>query len=348
MKDKYISRLKKEKIKQIPSFLYRLSTLLEEGYTFSDSITMLLPFHTEKVDYWRTIIQEKLRNGEDVSDILQCFSIPNYYLIAIKIAEENGDMGRALKNIAMQIEFNENMQKKLIKLLSYPFVLIVILTGVFISFRTYFLPNIEGIIDSRSQESTSTIGLSSIFLHLPDYLILTLFLIFVGLVICLFYFRRQDVRRRLQLLLKIPIVNYFYKLFITRELSRTLGSLLVSGFSLQQALNILQQQQLNKLLAYVSSEIEKHIIYGDSLSHCISIMSWFFPKFEDFIKHGEKNGHLGRELLIYCDLLDEKLQTIIKTGLSIVQPLLFIIIAICIIAAYLSVLLPMYEIIEIL
>ncbi|MCP1145221.1 competence type IV pilus assembly protein ComGB [Lysinibacillus endophyticus] len=348
IKDRYMSMKNKGKIKQIPTFLLRLSTLLEEGYTFSDSITMLLPFHTEKIDYWNTTIHERLRSGEDVASILRCFSIPQYYLIAIKIAEENGDMARALKNIAIQMEFNEKMQKKLIKLLSYPLLLFVVLTCVFISFRTYFLPNIQGIIHSRTDEQTSNIGLSNILLRLPDVLFLSILLITFGLFICSLYFKRQTVQQRLILFLKIPVVNYFYKLLLTRELCRGLGSLLVSGFSLQQALNILQQQQFNKLLAYVSSEIEKHIIYGDSLSHCVSVIAWFFPKFEEFIKHGEKNGHLGRELLIYCDLLDEKLQNIIKTGIAVVQPLLFIIIAICIIAAYLSVLLPMYEIIEIL
>ena len=308
---------------------------------------MLLPFHTENVDYWKSIVYEKLRNGEDVASILKGFSIPQYYLIAIKIAEENGDMARALKNIAFQMEFNEKMQKKFIKLLSYPFLLFFVLTCVFISFRTYFLPNIQGIIYSRSNGQTTNIGFSNLLLRLPDYLLVSVMLIILGLSISLFCFKRRTVQERLLLFIKIPIVNYFYKLFLTRELARALGSLLTSGFSLQQALSILQQQQFNKLLAYVSSEIERQIIYGDSFSHCVTVIGWFFPKFEEFIQHGEKNGYLGRELLIYCDLLDEKHQNIIKTGLSIVQPMLFIIIAICIIAAYLSVLLPMYEIIEI-
>ncbi|TSI08549.1 competence type IV pilus assembly protein ComGB [Lysinibacillus sp. BW-2-10] len=336
------------KVKDMSTFLGRISILLKEGYTFSDSISMLLPYHVDQVHYWNNTIQEKLRNGEDVVDILKVFPIPSHYLIAVKIAEENGEMASALEHVARQINFNEKMRKKLLKLLSYPLLLMVVLTTVFIAFRTYFLPSIHHIVSSRQNEESSNLHLSSFFLHLPDYLFATLCLVLLILFVFLIYFKKLTVAQRLDLLTRIPVINYFYRLIMTRQLSNTLGNLLVSGLSLQQALNILQRQQFNQYLAHVSSILEKQVIYGDSLSQAISKMSYFFQKFEDFIKHGEKSGYLGRELLIYCELLDERLQSIIKTSLSIVQPALFVIIAVCIIAAYLSVLLPMYELIEIL
>src|SRR5690606_15017899 len=112
-------------------------------------------------------------------------------------------------------------------------------------------------------------------------------------------------------------------------------------------LEILKEQQLNKYLNFLSFTIEKKIIYGDSLSNAVQLTGYFFPKFQEFIKHGEKSGYLGREMLIYSDLLDEKMQSLLKTGLTFVQPLFFIFIALSIIAAYISILLPMYNIIEI-
>ncbi len=145
----------------------------------------------------------------------------------------------------------------------------------------------------------------------------------------------------------IPIVSYFFKLHITKQFSRLIGSLLIGGFSLQQTLEILKEQQLNKYLKFVAFQIETKVIYGDSLSNAVHLSGYFFPKFEEFIKHGEKSGYLGREMIIYSDLLDEKLQSLLKTGISFVQPLFFIIIALSIIAAYISILLPMYNIIEI-
>lgn len=343
-----IQSQKDKKIKNIPSFLNRISTLLEEGYTFADSISMLLPYHVEKVEHWRGIIEEKLRNGADVSDVLESFLIPKHYLVAIRIAEESGEMAAALKNVSEQIDFNEKMRKKLIRLLTYPVILVILLTGIFLGFRMYFLPNIEQIIQSRSTNvDNSVLKMSKLFLHIPDYLIFVSIIIIIALFVFIFYLRKLNIERQMLILLNLPIVSYFYRIQMTRQLSRLLGSLIISGFSLQQALGILQQQQLNIHLSYVSSKLEKRIIYGDSLSNAVSIEPYFFSKFEEFIKHGEKSGYLGRELIIYCELLDEKLQYIVKITLSIVQPLFFIVIALCILAAYLSILLPMYKLIEI-
>lgn len=339
---------KKKKVRQLSSFLNRISTLLEEGYTFSDSIDMLLPYHVDDPIYWRAIIEEKLRNGDGTVEILQCFSIPRHFLIAIRISEESGKLAQSLQTISQALDFNEKMQKKIINLLSYPILLCIFLVSIFLAFRTYFLPNITQILNARTDvNGNATVFISSIFLRLPDILCLILVSVLCIVIAATIYIKKQTVQKQLPLLLQLPIVNYFYKLHITKQLARTMGELLIGGFSLQQVLTILQNQQLNNTLAYMSKEIEGRVIFGEPLSSAISHLGWFFGKFEEFIKHGEKSGYLGRELLIYSELLDERLQHLIKKGVSIIQPLFFIIIAFSIIAAYLSILLPMYELIEI-
>lgn len=338
---------KKEKVKELPSLLDRLGTLLNEGYTFSDAIHLLLPFHVDDVEHFRNKINKKLRNGVNVVDILQCLSLPKHYLIAINIAEENGDLASALQNISKQMAFNVEMTKKLRRLLAYPVVLFIFISSIFIAFRTYFLPNIEQIIQSRTTSEEEVVSMTKIFLHLPDGIAILFILVVLGALGFTLFIRNRSVEKQLIMILKLPLIRYFYKLQITRQFARYLGSLLDGGFSIQHALNILQHQQFNQHLSYICSKIEKRIIYGDSLEQAIIVTSYFFSKFEVFVHHGEKSGHLGKELLIYCELLDEKLQSYIRTAIGIIQPTLFIIIAVCIIAAYLSVLMPMYSLIEI-
>ncbi|CAM5204252.1 Competence-related pilin export protein ComGB OS=Ureibacillus acetophenoni OX=614649 GN=SAMN05877842_102158 PE=3 SV=1 [Ureibacillus acetophenoni] len=338
---------KKDKIKQVPSFLNRMSTLLDEGYTLPDSILMLLPYHVEDYDYWYSLIQDKLRNGESVIEIFKSFSIPDHYLISIEIAEVNGDLAKTLKMIAQQIDFQEKLRKKLTKLLIYPLFLLVFLVFIFVGFRTYFLPNIEQILNSRNDNKGSTIGVSNFILYFPEIMSITVIFITILIFLFLTLIRKQPIQQQMKLFTTIPIINYFFKLHITKQFSRLIGSLLIGGFSLQQTFEILKGQKLNHYIKFLASEIELKVIYGDSLSNSVLLSGYFFPKFNEFIKHGEKSGYLGREMMIYSDLLDEKLQTHIKTGISFVQPLFFIIIALSIIAAYLSILMPMYNIIEI-
>lgn len=347
MKMAPIQLAKQEKVKELPTLLERLGTLLKEGYTFSDAIYLLLPFHVEQVEQFQESINRKLRNGVNVVEILQCFSLPKHYLIAIKIAEENGDLASALHNVSKQMVFNAEMAKKLQRLLAYPVVLFIFISAIFIAFRTYFLPNIEQIIESRTTSKEQSLDVTKIFLHLPDAIFLFFIVVVLGTLGFIMFVKKRSIEQQLSMILKIPIIRYFYKLQMTRQFARYLGSLLDGGFSIQQALHILQQQQFNQHLSHLCLKIEKRIIYGDSLEQAVTVTAYFFSKFEVFVHHGEKSGYLGKELLIYCELLDDKLQTYIRTAIGITQPLLFLIIATCIIAAYLSVLLPMYSLIEI-
>lgn len=342
-----VQQRKVEKVKDLPTLLDRLGTLLNEGYTFPDAIHLLLPFHVEDVEHFRQMIDKKLRDGVEVVDILQSLSLPKHYLIAITIAEENGDLASALHTIAKQMSFNVEMTKKLQRLLAYPLFLFIFISSIFIAFRIYFLPNIERIVQSRTERQDDGMDLTKWLLHLPDAILFGSIVFFSCVIGFIYFLKKMTIAEQLALLLKIPVVRYFFQLQMTRQFARYLGNLLDSGFSIQQALNILQQQRFNKHLSFICNQIEKRIIYGDSLKQSVEMTTYFFPKFEVFIHHGEQSGHLGKELLIYCELLDEKLETFIKTAVGIVQPLLFLIIAICIIAAYLSVLLPMYSLIEI-
>lgn len=337
---------KKEKIKQMPSFLKRISTLLNEGYTLTESMNMLLPHHVEDVEKWRDEIDEKLRKGSKVFELFQLFSIPQNYLIMIKIADELGTLSMTLHNISVQMEFQEKMKKKLKNLLMYPIFLFIFLTCIFIAFRIVFLPNIEQIFNSQSDvQSNST--MTKFFLYIPDFLFLVVIFIAICTSFFLYRFRKKTVEEKISLLYKIPIVNYFCRLHITKTFSKSLGDLLIGGFSLQHALQILKEQHINSYISYIAEKIEQQIIFGESLSKAVFLTNLCFKKFEEFIEHGEKSGYLGRELIIYYELLEEKYQSIIKKSISIVQPLFFILIAICIVAAYLSILLPMYNLIEI-
>lgn len=347
MKNLIVETRKKSEIRELSSFLYRISTLLEEGYTFSDSIMMLLPYHVKNMDDWKYQLYQKFSSGATVIEILSHFAIPKHYLVMLQIAEEKGDLAKTLKHVAKQMKFHEKLKNKFIKLVSYPLFLMIVLIGIFVVFRKYFFPNIQLIVDSNQTTGSTSFHLAKYLLHLPDFLLVLTFMTVCCIVFFLIYMKTQQVDKQLRILLKLPFIQYFYRLNITKQFAHLLGSLLVAGFSLQHALEILKEQEISKQLSYITALVEGRVIYGESLSEVVRILEIFTPKFEVFIRHGEETGHLGREMMIYSDLLEERIQNMIQTTVSIIQPLFFMMIAICIVAAYVSILLPMYELFEI-
>ncbi|NLY78917.1 MAG: hypothetical protein GX072_03115 [Lysinibacillus sp.] len=341
----FFEKRKKEKVQHVSSMLDRISILLKEGYIFSDALMMLMPYHVKDVEGWKKRIQQQFSSGSSVVDILESFSIPKHLLIMVQIAEEKGDLSETLKYVAKQMKLTEDMKKRFVKLLVYPSFLAIILTVIFVLFRTYFLPNFQQVVSSN--ESFESLDLSTILLHLPDALLFFFFIVITIFTSFLYWLNKQEIEIQIKMLTLLPIINYIYKLNVTRQFSRLLGNLLVAGFSLQQALTILEKQNHSRHVSYITTMLKNRVIYGDALSDAVHIIQLFLPNFPDFVKHGEKSGYLGREILIYSDLLDERIESILKICLASVQPFFFIIIALCILAAYISMLLPMYDLINI-
>jgi len=347
MKIKQHLQQRQERIEDMPSLLFKTADLMKEGYQLAESLTMLLPYYTKFADKWQMIIQRSIGEGHGAPEIFKRLKVEDEFLVSIYFAEKHGNLAITLAFISEQMKYKNDMQMRLKKILTYPLFMFFILVSFFVAFRLYFLPNIANLIMTRSNDDLTTIQWSKFLLHMPDYFIslgIMLVCLSIGVII---YIRKKNINLRLQYLIKLPIINTFYKLTLTRQIARNLGNLLITGFSLQQAIHELKSQHFKQDLQYIASILEERIIYGQSLSESVSHMPYFFHKFEMFVEHGEKNGLLGRELILYCDILDEKLKYYVSIVLSFIQPVFFIIIAICIIAAYLSILLPMYKMIDI-
>lgn len=343
----FYNRATKWRVKEQAQLFNRLCVLMQEGYLFPQAISMLLPHHIEAHEDIQQQIDEKLRQGVGVAGIFETLQLGNHYLMAIKVAENNGHMIEAFKGVAKQITVSEKTKKKLIKLLIYPVTLIIFLLLLFFVFRTFFLPNIERMVGSRTSETEETsIALSNLLLHVPDVVISTMFIVIGSVFLFRFYLKRQAVAHQLTVLLKISFIQRYFRLTLTRQFAAYLGSLLQSGFSLQASLQLLEEQQLQPFLQVLSQRIKDRVIFGESLTQAVTIMAVFQKDFPMFVEHGEHSGYLGKELVLYSDLLMEKQEQLLQKILAFVQPSFFILIAACIIAAYISLLLPIYHMIE--
>lgn len=341
------SLLEKKAVQQPAQFIARLSTLLKEGYTFEESIRILSPYHVKEQERFSQMIKDAFLKGESPVEILALMGIKKRFLFAITIAQSTGDLAYTLQKISEDMQFYEQARERLRKLLYYPIFLFVFICGLFIAYRLLFLPRMESMLHNRTtSRDVQSLKLSQLFLSVPDYFIYSGILIIMLILTAIYLISRKDVRRQLVLYSNMPFIGRYFKEVITSQLSRELGNLLLHGFSLQEALTILQTQRHQKFVALIAEDLLVQVKNGEILSVAVSRNDFLLKRFEQFVVHGEHSGMLGRELLIFSDLLEEKLQGHINIALKIIQPALLAIIAICVLAAYLSILLPIYNMIE--
>ncbi|MBQ0137704.1 MAG: type II secretion system F family protein [Kurthia sp.] len=328
------------------SFIEKFGALLQDGYSFGDAVSMLIPHHLQHIDNIQVLIEDQLREGKSLEDVLRFLGIDEQYLMTLFVAQQSGSLVEGLFLIAKMMKNKAKSKEQLIKLASYPLFLFLFLIILFVCFRQFFLPNMKEMFNRRGSESQLELKISSILLHLPDYLIVLLIL---GICIALFfkhYAEKKKAGERLLLYYKIPFLKRILQLQLTKQLAFELGSLLEGGLSLQNALSLLKQQPHQQLVAYNADLFLKEIAQGEALSDAILLNRYVDSAFYSFVIHGEQSGNLGKELLILGEFMEERMGNRVEIALQIMQPILFCVIALCILGAYISIMLPMYDMIN--
>lgn len=329
------------------SFLKRLSELLNEGYTFHEAITMLLPFHVKNVPVVQTKVTDIQKRGLGVIEVFRVLGFPNRLLLPIYMASQHGHLAETTEVLAVNSTFNEQARKRLKNLLLYPLFLFVIIFLLFTVFRIYFIPNMETLLSKNSSQSESSLALTNTLLNLPNTFIALLFSIILLCLLLWLLLRKKSTEMKIIFFKRIPIVNSWFRLLVTRIFSREIGVLLESGMSLQESFSALINQKENKILRHIVLQMNEKVIYGSSFSEGVILVDYFTEDFHQFIAHGENNGYLGKELTLYSDFINKRLEERLSRYLGIVQPMMFLILAVFIVGAYLAILLPVYEMINI-
>lgn len=335
-------------LKMQSSFLGRLSDLLKEGYTFHEALFMLLPFHVKNGDLVNHRIQEIQKNGGNVTEVFKLLGFQNRLLLPIQLAMVHGKLQETVSVLGVNAGIYERAKKRLTNLLMYPLFLFVVILLLFTIFRIYFLPNMESLLGTRNSiESEGSIAWTTFLLHLPNTFFGAAIVLLFFLCIVLFLLQKRSVETQLNVYRKIPVVNSWYRLLLTRVFSREMGGLIESGMSLQQSFDALIEQEEHQALRFMAKQLKDKIIHGESFSKAILLLDCFTVDFHPFVIHGENSGYLGRELTLYSEFLSDRIETKLSRYLSIIQPTLFLLLAVFIIGAYLAILLPIYEMINI-
>lgn len=332
-------------LKKHDVFLVKLAQLLKEGYTFVDSVAILLPHYARDVEKAQKLVNESIVEGVPIHEILARLGIASNHLLLIELSSHHSSFEEVLQTSAEQIALRIELERQTKKKMMYPLALFIGLFSSLIIFRQYFLPNMTALFASRNEQDA--LWTSSLFLRLPDLLLLLVVGSAVTIVAVRSWLKKQTGAQQAAFLYRIPLVKQYMQLFVTREFSHILSGFLQSGVSLQDALFHSKEQQKSPIISYIAACLKKQVLAGTSLSEAISAHPYFHQDFTAYVRHGETNGQLGAELHVYAKILEQQEQERQKLFLSCIQPVVFSVVALCIVGAYLAVLLPMYDMITV-
>ncbi|GKV54286.1 competence protein ComGB [Sporosarcina sp. NCCP-2222] len=343
---KWRFRRKETVLENQAAFLRRLAELLNQGYTFHDSIVILLPHYVRDYEPILIVAENAFRSGLTVTQVLEAIGFKRTVLLPVAMSEVDGTLIISLIELARRLELKELRDKRLKRILMYPAFLFIFMAFLLLLFRQFFLPNFQALAQTRQAEMSFTSLLPLIVGKIPDVLLLSFTGMTVGLFIVKKWYAKLTPGEKIRKLVRIPVIGSFLQKTKTSELTGEIGSLLRSGLPIQEALAILENQRLDGLIAEMASKLKQYLIQGIPFEQAVLLTDGLESNLASFAKHGSDTGHLAEELILYSAHAFETLESDISKWLAVIQPLLFTLLAICILLAYLAILLPVYGMIE--
>ncbi|MDN6639293.1 MAG: type II secretion system F family protein [Tetragenococcus sp.] len=318
-------------------FLEMLVSLLENGFSLQESLAVM----QRNQQFSPEILQCFTTGLKEGATFAECFYQAGFSLqemTQVQLADVHGNVVTTLKNILSTMQILRKQKKELSKVATYPMLLFIFVLVLLFAMRFFLLPSLlqSGMIDT-SHWSVALIAYG------PFVMVGLLFVIGFLVGGCLWYTQQQSVIKRAVFTANLPMIGFLYKMYQTSYFALEWGKMFKRGLEARQILAFMETVNPQSLVASLAKELNDALSQGKSLAAELEHYTFLLPEFSLIILQGEVKGKLGEELLLYSQLLTKRIVEKVEGWIRWVQPLVFLFVAVLIMAIYIAMFLPMYE-----
>ncbi|MBW3113597.1 type II secretion system F family protein [Bacillus sp. MCCB 382] len=329
-------------------FLKRLGDLLQKGYTFMEAIDFLLVPKEKKTIKLKRRLVASLQKGESISTVMsKQLNLPSHVSAQIFFAEHHGQMGHTLSEAGTYLIKRRKNQQQLQKVFQYPLMLIFISIIMMVLLRKVLFPRFQSLYSSMGYEPSAKLTYLLHFIENFPMVLGVVFFILLFSTILFFLFKKRISPPKLSAALsRLPIFSFYIKLGHSYFFSRELSFLLSSGVSITESLLIIESQSFRPTLQYISSQFIQKLKAGIPFHECFTSLPFFQEELPFIVHHGQTNGRLAEELRVYSDICFQDLEERTHTWLKYIQPAIFTIVGLFIMAIYFSIMMPLFQMMQ--
>ena len=342
----------KVKSKILMIFTRQLATLIDAGLPLLRSLNVLAKQERDPVLKRTTqSLADSVQSGSTFSDSLaQHPKIFNDLYVSMVKA---GELGGVLEVVLLRLaEFQEKAQKvkgKVLSAMIYPAIVMTMAVLIMGFLLVFIVPRFEAIFHDMLGDkplpaiTLFVIGISNFAKDNWAILIGGV----VALIVGIKFLGKTNGGRSLidQLKLRVPLFGDLIRKTSISRFSRTLGTLVTSGVSILQALNITRDTAGNMVIADAISQVHDRVKEGESIVQPLETSGAFPPMVVSMIDVGEETGQLPDMLLKIADVYDDEVDNSVAALTSILEPLMIVFLAVVVGTIVIALFLPLISII---
>ena len=338
---------KPPKRQDILSMTSELAVLLRAGLPLDRALKVLIDMAA--LPQMHQLLSEMLtavKGGKALSQAMapheQLFG--TFYISMVRSGEASGQLSAVLDRLVEYLENAKTNRDSVVSALIYPTILLVVSVLSIVLMLGFVVPQFQTLFEDMGEGLpllTRVVVDSAEFIKSWGWLML---LAVAGLF---FYLRRwaatEEGKTSLhQRMLKLPLAGGIIFEFEVSKFARTVGTLLGNGVSLLKAISIAIDTVNNRVIREALDVLPPAVKAGKRMSVALADTGMFTPMVIQMIRVGEESGSLDQMMLELAKVFDGHVQSGVKRGLALLEPVLILgmgfIIAVIIIAILMGIL----------
>ena len=294
-------------------------------------------------------VKESVQAGTTLAEALSRHKkvFDDLYVNMVDAGEIGGALDTILVRLAVYREKADALARKVKGAMVYPSVVMTVAIGVTFVMLTYIVPVFAKMFTGLGAELPAP---TRFILSLSGFIrgnILTGVISLIILIVAYrYYSKTQKGRLNIdRVKLKLPLLGDLIRKSSIARFSRTLATLLSSGVSILDALDITARTSNNRVVHDAIKRSVLSIAEGETITQPLKESKVFPPMVIQMISVGEKTGGLDEMLSKIADFYDEEVDAAVAALTSMIEPVIIVLMGIVIGGIVIAMYLPMFEII---
>lgn len=334
------------------NFARNLGSMLAAGLSLARTLEVLNRQSKNKT--LRKVIgdlADEISQGKTLSDAMEkhprVFS--RLVISMVRAGEQSGTLAESLKVVSSQMESAYSLERRVRGALMYPTVIVFVMVVIGILMFIFVVPTLMQTFTDLNVTLPLTTRIILYASNTMQNYGLLILIAFLGVVGGFYWWRGQPSGKKIfhSLVLKMPIFGNLVREVNAVRTARTLASLLKGGVDVVESMVITGDVVQNIYFKAVLSKAGEAIKKGELMSEIFEQNENLYPPFmSEMMSVGEETGQIGEMLegvaRYYEDDVDQKT----KDMSTVIEPVLMVIIASAVGFFAVSMISPMYSLVN--
>ena len=339
------------KMRDIVIFTRQFSTMINSGLPLVQSLQILADQSENPAlqDVTRQVVFD-VESGNTLADAMKKHpkAFNELYTNMVAAGEAGGILDTILLRLATFIEKNDALVSKVKGAMIYPGVIMTVAGGAISVLLIFVIPTFQKMF-----------GEAGVALPLPTQIVIEMskfvrtkgWMVAIGVFIAFRSLKKYYATSPGQLvidrlMLKMPVLGDVLRKSAVSRFTRTLGTMISSGVSILEGLEITAKTSGNRVVQDAIMESRASIAGGDTISAPLKKSGVFPPMVISMINVGEQTGGLDEMLTKIADFYDGEVETAVAGLLAMMEPVMIVFLGIVVGGMVVAMYLPIFDMVS--